>query len=95
MFPFAQELNIPVGVTNIILTCNLAECVWNISNEGNNITTDSYTISEISYKQSTNISLMRVTIIGVATGLLGVASNPNGTPATTILGLLATPIWGC
>ena len=62
IFPFAQELSIPVGVTNIILTCNLAECVWNVNNEENAITTDTYIIPEISYRQGLNVSLIRMTI---------------------------------
>ena len=48
-----------------MLSCNLSECVWIISNEASVITMPTYTISANIESYNANISLMRVTNSGV------------------------------
>ena len=61
VFPSAQEVPILAGTRYIVLTCNLPECVWKISNDPNVITIDSYIIPEISDTYSRTFSLLRMT----------------------------------
>ena len=61
VFPSAQEVPILAGTRYIVLTCNLPECVWKISNDPNVITIDSYIIPEISDTYSGTFSLLRMT----------------------------------
>ena len=53
-------MHIPVGITNVELTCSLPECVWIISNHSSVIIiTQTYTIPEIYESFNTSVSLMR------------------------------------
>ena len=61
VFPSAQEVPIRAGTRYVVLTCNLPECVWKISNDPNVISIDSYIIPEISDTYSRTFSLLRMT----------------------------------
>ena len=65
IFPSPQQIGIHVGTTDVILTCNLSECIWIISNEASVITMQNYTIPAINDSYNADISLMRMTDIGV------------------------------
>ena len=65
IFPSAQEIGIFVGTTDVILTCSLSECIWKVSNEASVITMQTYTIPTITDSYNADISLMRMTDIGV------------------------------
>ena len=68
VFPSPQDIPILSGTKYIMLTCNLPECVWMITNESDVImmTSDSYIIPEISHSYSGNFSLLRNTSTGVS-----------------------------
>ena len=61
IFPSPQQIGILVGTTDVILTCSLSECIWNISNEASVLNMQNYTIPAITDSYNANISLMRMT----------------------------------
>ena len=61
IFPSPQQISILVGTTDVILTCSLSECIWDISNEASVITMQNYTILTITDSYNVDISLMRMT----------------------------------
>ena len=65
IFPSAQQISILLGTTDVILTCSLSECIWMISNEASVITMQTYTIPTINDSYNVDISLMRITDMGV------------------------------
>ena len=65
IFPSAQQVSIHLSTTDVMLTCNLSECIWMISNEESVITMQTYTIPAINDSYNADISLMRMTDIGV------------------------------
>ena len=63
-FPTAQEVAILTGTKTIVLTCNLPECVWKISDDSDTISVRTYVITEI-YSYNRTFSLMRETSNGI------------------------------
>ena len=76
MFPSVQEIPISTGSPNIVLTCNLPECVWMISNDSDFISIDSYVIPELTDSYSKIFSLVRMTSSGVTGRRTGLKSDP-------------------
>ena len=66
IFPSAQDVQIPAGTRNIVLTCSIPECIWKISNDSDIINIDSYVIPEIPDSYSRTFSLVRMTSTGVS-----------------------------
>ena len=66
MFPSAQELQIPIGTANIVLTCSLPECIWMVSDDTDVIIIDSYIIPEIYDSYNRTFSILRMTSSGVS-----------------------------
>ena len=95
MFPSVQELPIPTGTTNIVLTCSLLECNWMKSDESGVTTIDSYIIPEISDSYSRTFSLLRMTTDGVSYTTAHVhiraqvvTQSPSTLPTGVIIGLV-------
>ena len=66
IFPSPQGVPIPTGTTNIVLTCNLPECIWMVSDDTDAITIDSYIIPEIYDSYNRTFSILRMTSSGVS-----------------------------
>ena len=79
IFPSAQEIGILVGTTDVVLTCSLSQCIWMVSNEENAITMQTYTIPAINDSYNADISLMRMTDVGVTytTAHISIISTTN------------------
>ena len=91
IFPSAQQVSILLGTTDVMLTCNLSECIWIVSNEASVITMQTYTISVITDSYNADISLMRMTDIGVAysTAHISIISMNNETqPQLSIISVV-------
>ena len=64
MFPSPQEIHILECTKDIRFTCNLNNCLWNISHQDDVILTTTYTIPELSTAYNGIISLQRETSNG-------------------------------
>ena len=88
IFPSPQEISIIVGTTDVILTCSLSECIWMVSNEASVITMQTYTIPAVANSYNADISLMRMTDIGIvySTAHISIISVSNETqPQSSII----------
>ena len=94
IFPSAHEISILVGTTDVILTCSLSECIWMISNEASVITMQTYTIPTINDSYNADISLTRMTDIGVTytTAHISIISMSNETQPQLSIILVAVVI---
>ena len=88
-FPTAQEVAILTGTRIIVLTCNLPECVWKISDDSDTISVRTYVITEIYASYNRTFSLMRETSNGInyTTGHIYIHAqiNDSGSPTSTTL----------
>ena len=94
IFPSPQKISILVGTTDVILTCSLSECIWMISNEASVTTMQTYTIPTITDSYNADISLMRMTDIGVTytTAHISIVAMINETQPQSSIILVAVVV---
>ena len=94
MFPSPQQITIPEGTRDVMLTCNLTQCIWMIQLKNRNytVTMSPYIIPIFSEESEGSYSLMKETNTGqqytTAHVEIYVQLNPTSQPASSPLVLI-------
>ena len=91
MFPSPQQVTIPEGTRDVMLTCNLTQCMWMVQLKNRNYTVEMspYNIPIFDEEKEGNYSLIRVTNTGkqytTAHVYIHVQLNPTNQPSSSPL----------
>ena len=91
MFPSPQQITIPEGIRDVMLTCNLTQCMWMVQLKKRNYTVvmSPYNIPIFDEKNEGNYSLIRETNTGTqfttAHVYINIQLNPTNQPAISPL----------